>query len=395
MKVCKFCGKDISNLRSHAIICDSPKCKTQYDTERKLIREQNKDRFCEVCGKLINDLPSQRRICLSEECIKEQKRRKYNSSKKEKICKYCGGTFIGTLKQEVCEKCKMQNKVNKNPNKIQQKIFCKSCGKLIKYEEKILTARTKLEKIFGYCPECSEKRKDEIKKETSKRMKEDNPMYNIEVVRKTSETKIKKDTTNSLGHKQTKEEKEKRKSPIQNIKRSIPKEIRAKISHRMKINNPMKNENIKNKMKITLKTKILNNEIFYKKGKDHHLWKGNRNFNKAVRSRLNSWVQKEFSEKNFSCELCGKRGNLHVHHSQPLRDIINNFLTKNNITIDELEKNRGNDIYNNIIDQIIDYHYNNNIGIVVCPDCHSKIDSYYHKRKNYENSKKRSKRRRN
>lgn len=392
MKVCKFCGKDISTLRSHAIICNNPKCKALYDAERKRIREQNKDRFCEICGKLINDLPGQRKICLDENCIKEQKRRKYNSSKKERTCKYCGNVFIGTLKQNVCENCKKLPKT-KEQNKIQQKIYCKRCGKFIKYEEKILTARTKLEKYQGYCSECKESAIKSHKMDISKRMKENNPMYNSETVKKSKETKIKNNTSNSLGHKQTKEEKQKRKNPTKKIKRQLSESAKVKLSNRMKINNPMKNEISKNKMKRTLEIKRLNNEIFYKKGKEHHLWKGNRNFNMTVRSRLKSWIQKEFSEKNFVCEICGKRGSLHVHHIQPLRDIINKFLLKNNITIDELEKNKGDKTYNNIIDQIVNYHYNNKIGMVVCPNCHNKIDPYYHKKKKHENSKKRSKKR--
>lgn len=46
----------------------------------------------------------------------------------------------------------------------------------------------------------------------------------------------------------------------------------------------------------------------------------------------------------------------------------------------------GSERYFNIIKQIVDYHNDStdNIGIVVCPECHNELDDYY-KRKTHEN----------
>lgn len=31
MRICRFCGKDISDKKSNATICGDPKCKCAYD----------------------------------------------------------------------------------------------------------------------------------------------------------------------------------------------------------------------------------------------------------------------------------------------------------------------------------------------------------------------------
>ena len=48
----------------------------------------------------------------------------------------------------------------------------------------------------------------------------------------------------------------------------------------------MQNEESKSKMIATFKNKIKSGEIKYKRGKEHHLYKGNRSFNLEVRSNL-------------------------------------------------------------------------------------------------------------
>lgn len=50
--------------------------------------------------------------------------------------------------------------------------------------------------------------------------------------------------------------------------------------------NPMRNEQSKCKMIATLKDRINSGEIVYKRGKEHHLYKGNRSFNLEVRNAL-------------------------------------------------------------------------------------------------------------
>lgn len=35
-----------------------------------------------------------------------------------------------------------------------------------------------------------------------------------------------------------------------------------------------------------------------------------------------------------------------------------------------------------ILKEIKEYHFNNEIGLVVCPTCHAQVDKYYKNRKN-------------
>lgn len=163
---------------------------------------------------------------------------------------------------------------------------------------------------------------------------------------------------------------------------------REKLSLQMKEHNPMFDPETRAKVSKTLKEKILSGEIIYAKGPEHHLWKGNRNFNKAVRIELRKWVKEQMEKVHYICQKCGKtRTELYVHHLHPLRDIILDTLNKNNLTIIDINSMEGSEQYFDIIKQIIEYHYqHNDIGIVVCPQCHNELDSYY-KRKTHENSK--------
>ena len=58
----------------------------------------------------------------------------------------------------------------------------------------------------------------------------------------------------------------------------------------------------------------------------------------------------------------------------------------------EFEARAKNVIYNKLEKAIIEYHLNNDIGIVVCEKCHDKLDPCFHKQKQcgeeqYENCK--------
>lgn len=149
MRICRFCGKDISDKKSNATICGDPKCKCAYDKWMKI--RPRMPRFCEVCGDPIDDLPGQRRICKKQSCIDEQKRRKYKTSLKEKICRKCGKTFIGTIKQTCCEDCRIHPTFT---TKVTQTVVCSECGKPIDTVKKGHSAKMVLEK--GLCNECKE-----------------------------------------------------------------------------------------------------------------------------------------------------------------------------------------------------------------------------------------------
>ena len=47
-----------------------------------------------------------------------------------------------------------------------------------------------------------------------------------------------------------------------------------------------------------------------------------------------------------------------------------------------LDLELGSELYLNVESEIIKYHNENDIGIVVCSSCHSEIDSLYKTRKN-------------
>ena len=85
---------------------------------------------------------------------------------------------------------------------------------------------------------------------------------------------------------------------------------------------------------------------------------------------------------NFKCTECGKdKCELQVHHIKPLREIIKDHLELHDISIFDLDL--GSEECLLILKEIKEYHFNNfNIGVTVCPDCHSKLDNYYKERKN-------------
>ena len=374
MRTCKYCGCDISHLRANATICGSKECTKAY--KKDLSKRKKEPRYCEVCGKSIDDLPGQRKICLNPKCIAEQKRRKYAASKKEKICKKCGKTFLGTAKQTCCEKCRSNHDHSNSFKTIQQTIVCEKCGKVLKVVEKAQSGKVKEVLAKGICEECKEK----SRQVSSKRMQENNPMFNIDTRTKVSMTK-----SRNMGGQILSEEETKEKLLYRN---SHTPETREETSLRMHLYNPMYNPETKNKMINTLKQNILEEKITYKKGPEHHLWKGNRTFNKAVRIELRNWVKSKFEEAKYTCQKCGKiNTELQVHHLEPLRDIIQKFLDKHDYTIDYINSIEGSNEYLSLIKEIVNYHNENmQIGLVVCPECHNEIDIYY-KRKTYENKK--------
>jgi hypothetical protein len=158
---------------------------------------------------------------------------------------------------------------------------------------------------------------------------------------------------------------------------------REETAERMRQHNPMFDKNVSKKVAKTLKQRYKDGTIPKHFGKDNWNWKGNRNFNKAVRINLRKWVKEMFIKNNFTCQICGKnKGELHVHHIEPLRDIISNFMEKENYTIEYINDIEGTDEYQEFINKIVKYHYDNdNIGIVLCPECHAKMDRQYRLRK--------------
>ena len=362
---CIICGKDISHLKSNAKLCGDKKCEYAYAKIRKATKDD--DRFCEICGDKINDLPRQRKICLKEECIRQQKIRKYHSALKTKICERCGNEFEGTYKQKLCPQCR-ENRKPLERKEIEVTLYCKYCKKPIGKEVRLMTILSSTEDYTFVCDECKQAHREE----TAERMRQHNPMFDKNVSKKVAKTKRQKYAEKCLSENKIPSKPHVRKG-----------ETKEETAERMRQHNPMFDKNVSKKVAKTLKQRYKDGTIPKHFGKDNWNWKGNRNFNKAVRINLRKWVKEMFIKNNFTCQICGKnKGELHVHHIEPLRDIISNFMEKENYTIEYINDIEGTDEYQEFINKIVKYHYDNdNIGIVLCPECHAKIDRQYRLRK--------------
>lgn len=162
--------------------------------------------------------------------------------------------------------------------------------------------------------------------------------------------------------------------------KQVLKENAVKASERLKENNPMQNVLSKEKMKKTLQEHIQDGTVQYKKGVDHHLFKGNRKFNLEVRSKLYPiWIYPILQRDQFKCTQCGSTMNLQVHHIRPLREIcevtfdkLNLPYTSSLITREKL----GTEQYERALEAVLQAHSLED-GITLCKDCHKKMDYYY------------------
>lgn len=134
---------------------------------KKIVKENH---VCKYCGDDISHLRSNAVICKKQECINAYSRDKYKTNLKEKTCKFCGKTFMGTAKQLCCDDCKRRRKPNLK--KIEQVIYCKHCGSEIRTEVKNVT-KTSSELHNEVCEICKLKNF----KLQSERMKLNNPSY--------------------------------------------------------------------------------------------------------------------------------------------------------------------------------------------------------------------------
>ena len=229
---------------------------------KKIVKENH---VCKYCGDDISHLRSNAIMCKKQECINAYSKDKYKVNLKEKTCKFCGKTFMGTAKQLCCNDCKGRRKPKLQ--KIEQIIYCKYCGQEIRRELKNMTKTSS--KLHNEVCEVCKLKTFELRSEW---MKLNNPSYKKSL--SIEEYKEKQDL---------KQEKEDLWNSTKYLKIA---ENKKNASIRMKNFNPMQNEESKSKMIATFKNKIKSGEIKYKRGKEHHLYKGNRSFNLEVRSNL-------------------------------------------------------------------------------------------------------------
>lgn len=260
----------------------------------------------------------------------------------------------------ICKRClievgKEETKTACLPKKIK---LCDSCKK----ESLALNNKILLERNTN--PELRNKNKD--------RMTLLNPMKN-KVCRDKVSNELKRRYQNGE-IKSVFSDKEKLKKIREKWK--ITEEGRESISNRMKLNNPMLNEESRLKSRENFKKKVDSGEIKYKNGPEHHLWRGNRCLNDACRAQLYKiWTYPILARDNFKCCLCEKNTKLQVHHIKPLRDFISESKTElGNIDIS------NQDNFWKLIQLVISKHKLED-GITVCSKCHAEIDKYYHENK--------------
>jgi 5-methylcytosine-specific restriction endonuclease McrA len=144
---------------------------------------------------------------------------------------------------------------------------------------------------------------------------------------------------------------------------------------RMKLQNPMKDSSIRDRVSKTLREGYKSGRIKKTFGRNHPRWIGNRPFCKACRDHLyEPWTKKVLERDDYTCQICGVKGYLHVHHVRPFRVILSEIISQNDICLDDIII--GSHIYDDLIQKVIDSHCLDD-GITVCPSCHSNIDNYY------------------
>lgn len=312
-------------------------------------------RKCIICGKDISHLKSNAKLCGDKKCEYAYAKIRKATKDDDRFCEICGDKINDLPRQrKIClkEECIRQQKIRKYHSALKTKI-CERCGNEFEgtYKQKL-------------CPQCRGNRKPLERKEIEV------TLY-CKYCKKPIGKEVRLMTILSSTEDYT------------FVCDECKQAHREETAERMRQHNPMFDKNVSKKVAKTLKQRYKDGTIPKHFGKDNWNWKGNRNFNKAVRINLRKWVKEMFIKNNFTCQICGKnKGELHVHHIEPLRDIISNFMEKENYTIEYINDIEGTDEYQEFINKIVKYHYDNdNIGIVLCPECHAKIDRQYRLRK--------------
>jgi hypothetical protein len=263
------------------------------------------------------------------------------------------------LREVVCPKCSVrmsweEAKRSKTPKK--SRTLCVTCKE--EWRQSVID-RNKSQKQRDIC---------------SKNMKDNNPMFNKDTCKKVGDT-LRQQYSDGV-----------RSSPFMDsdslaairAKRLLvpySEEERKSASERMKKNNPMFNESSKKKMSKTFRDKVASGDIKYKRGPEHHLWKGNRTFSDLCRQLLYPvWTSVILNRDGYACTICSKKENLQVHHIRPLRDFVESIREK--YTIEESFMNIDDETKFKYAEEIVANHKLED-GITVCPVCHSKIDNLY------------------
>jgi len=114
---------------------------------------------------------------------------------------------------------------------------------------------------------------------------------------------------------------------------------------------------------ISLRCKSCNKKLYYKNndisGNKNPNWKGGRtalNLLLYASLKYRNWRNKVFKRDNYTCQVCGKRGDINAHHKIPVVCIIEIYQLKSIIDIRSCK----------LLWDII-------WGITLCEKCHQKI----------------------
>lgn len=320
------------------------------------------EKKCIYCGNYFQPYMRKQNVCNNPECKKKRNHDSYAKRTKECVCSKCGNIYYATDKQSksLCKNCVRSEKYNYNEEYIQN-IVCRVCGKIVGTRVKNKTRKPLINSKEVTCEDCKKKWHEK----SSLRMKLCNPNSESLTLDEYNKLKEKQEKDREIWYKEKDSRKENN---------------RKKASERMRKNNPMRNKKSVEKMIRTLKENIKSGKTVYKKGKDRKNWKGghSRNIQNYLRVALKTWRQQKLKESNYTCQICGKRHcYFNVHHTYPFRLIVNDALKDLNLNIDDI-KFRSEE-YDILEKWIVEYHFNNNVGIVLCQDCHDSVDMYFHK----------------
>lgn len=302
--------------------------------------ENAKRKICEICGREYQAYLDSQRFCHRCGISTEANRIRYNEHVSKKACAECGALFVGTSKATLCQNCYIENwecAMIHEYNIIVRPILCKKCDTIMSHEKVKDTSRT-LPHRHGQalCDICKNK--------------------HIRERAKTGELR-------------------KKKSYYKKVSEPKKRRTRKQASRRMRIDNPMFNPQVRRRVSKTLRKKYKTGELNVPTGPKNHLWKGNRSFNLTVRTRLYSiWIRPILERDGFLCTICGRGGQLQVHHTRPLREIIESVGAR--LSIKEFDTYKSDPRYDNFIQMVIDEHKLCD-GITVCKSCHTKIDRRY------------------
>lgn len=137
--------------------------------------------------------------------------------------------------------------------------------------------------------------------------------------------------------------------------------------------NSNSNEIARRKLQMSKQWK--SGKIVAEYGVKSHNWKGGtssiNNIIRANQRLYTEWIYPILIEQRFTCQDCGFRKQLEVHHDkEQMSDILKEFVDKTKeYTFDEKRV---------IANKVIDYHVDNNIsGKTLCKSCHMNLHPSY------------------